>query len=92
VGALLMGFAVSYAMLMAGRFVAGVGVGYAIMITPVYTTEISPAASRDLLTSFPDFFINLGILLGYLSNYAFARGGRGTPSRHQGGGRHPEGP
>jgi MFS family permease len=73
VGALLMGFAVSYAMLMAGRFVAGVGVGYAIMIAPVYTAEISPAASRGLLTSFPDFFINLGILLGYLSNYAFAR-------------------
>ncbi|CAD6223350.1 unnamed protein product [Miscanthus lutarioriparius] len=73
VGALLMGFAVSYAMLMAGRFVAGVGVGYAIMIAPVYAAEISPAASRGLLTSFPDFFINLGILLGYLSNYAFAR-------------------
>ncbi|XP_025801293.1 putative polyol transporter 1 [Panicum hallii] len=73
VGAVLMGFAVSYAMLMAGRFVAGVGVGYAIMIAPVYTAEISPAASRGLLTSFPDFFINLGILLGYVSNYAFAR-------------------
>ncbi|KAF8669388.1 hypothetical protein HU200_051734 [Digitaria exilis] len=73
VGALLMGFAVNYAMLMAGRFVAGVGVGYAIMIAPVYTAEISPASSRGLLTSFPDFFINLGILLGYVSNYAFAR-------------------
>ena len=73
VGALLMGFAVSYAMLMAGRFVAGVGVGYAIVIAPVYTAEISPAASRGLLMSFPDFFINLGILLGYISNYAFAR-------------------
>jgi MFS family permease len=73
VGALLMGFAVNYAMLMAGRFVAGVGVGYAIMIAPVYTAEISPAASRGFLTSFPDFFINSGILLGYVSNYAFAR-------------------
>ncbi|KAJ1291612.1 hypothetical protein BS78_02G328600 [Paspalum vaginatum] len=72
-GALLMGFSVNYAMLMAGRFVAGVGVGYAIMIAPVYTAEISPAASRGFLTSFPDFFINLGILLGYVSNYAFAR-------------------
>ncbi|CAN6212136.1 unnamed protein product [Urochloa humidicola] len=71
-GALLMGFAVNYAMLMAGRFVAGVGVGYAIMIAPVYTAEISPASSRGFLTSFPDFFINLGILLGYVSNYAFA--------------------
>ncbi|KAI5012335.1 hypothetical protein ZWY2020_024469 [Hordeum vulgare] len=48
-GALLMGFASGYAMLMLGRFVAGIGVGYAIV------------------------FINLGILLGYVSNYAFAR-------------------
>ncbi|RLM87051.1 polyol transporter 5-like [Panicum miliaceum] len=73
VGALLMGFAVDYAMLMAGRFVAGVGVGYAIMIAPVYTAEIAPAASRGFLTSFPEVFINIGILLGYVSNYAFAR-------------------
>ncbi|RCV13724.1 hypothetical protein SEVIR_2G379900v4 [Setaria viridis] len=72
-GALLMGFAVNYAMLMAGRFVAGVGVGYAIMIAPVYTAEISPAAARGFLTSFPEVFINIGILLGYVSNYAFAR-------------------
>ena len=72
-GSLLMGFAVNYAMLMAGRFVAGVGVGYAIMIAPVYTAEISPAAVRGFLTSFPEVFINVGILLGYVSNFAFAR-------------------
>ncbi|KAF8669390.1 hypothetical protein HU200_051736 [Digitaria exilis] len=72
-GSLLMGFAVNYAMLMAGRFVAGVGVGYAIMIAPVYTAEISPASARGFLTSFPEVFINIGILLGYVSNYAFAR-------------------
>jgi hypothetical protein len=72
-GSLLMGFAVNYAMLMAGRFVAGVGVGYAIMIAPVYTAEISPAAVRGFLTSFPEVFINFGILLGYVSNFAFAR-------------------
>jgi sugar porter (SP) family MFS transporter len=73
VGSLLMGFAVNYGMLMAGRFVAGVGVGYGGMIAPVYTAEISPAASRGFLTTFPEVFINIGILLGYLSNFAFAR-------------------
>ncbi|CAD6217466.1 unnamed protein product [Miscanthus lutarioriparius] len=73
VGALLMGFADNYGMLMVGRFVAGVGVGYGGMIAPVYTAEISPAASRGFLTSFPEVFINIGILLGYLSNYAFSR-------------------
>ncbi|XP_066391105.1 polyol transporter 5-like [Miscanthus floridulus] len=71
-GAFLMGFAVNYGMLMFGRFVAGVGVGYALMIAPVYTAEVSPASARGFLTSFPEVFINFGILLGYVSNYAFS--------------------
>ncbi|KAL3841238.1 hypothetical protein ACJIZ3_025829 [Penstemon smallii] len=72
VGALLMGVATNYAYLMAGRFVAGIGVGYALMIAPVYAAEVSPASSRGFLTSFPEVFINAGVLLGYVSNYAFA--------------------
>ncbi|XP_020105058.1 polyol transporter 5-like [Ananas comosus] len=71
-GALLMALAPTYALLMLGRFVAGVGVGYALTIAPVYTAELSPASSRGFLTSFPEVFINSGILLGYVSSYAFA--------------------
>ncbi|KAM0886439.1 hypothetical protein ACQ4PT_029687 [Festuca glaucescens] len=70
-GALIMGLAPSYAVLMVGRFVAGVGVGYALMIAPVYTAEVAPTSARGLLTSFPEVFINTGVLLGYISNYAF---------------------
>ncbi|XP_043709870.1 putative polyol transporter 1 isoform X1 [Telopea speciosissima] len=73
IGALMMGFAINYAFLMAGRFVAGIGVGYALMIAPVYTAEVSPASCRGFLTSFPEVFINVGILLGYVSNFAFSR-------------------
>ncbi|XP_074573002.1 putative polyol transporter 2 [Curcuma longa] len=72
VGALLMGFATGYVFLMVGRFVAGIGVGYALMIAPVYTAEVAPASSRGFLTSFPEVFINIGILLGYVSNYTFS--------------------
>lgn len=54
VGALLMGFSPNYNFLMFGRFVAGVGIGYALMIAPVYTAEVSPASSRGFLTSFPE--------------------------------------
>ncbi|PRQ23631.1 putative major facilitator, sugar transporter, major facilitator superfamily [Rosa chinensis] len=72
-GALLMGFATNYSFLMFGRFVAGIGVGYALMIAPVYTAEVSPASSRGFLTSFPEVFINAGILLGYISNWAFSK-------------------
>ncbi|ONI05858.1 hypothetical protein PRUPE_5G027100 [Prunus persica] len=53
-GALLMGFATNFAFLMVGRFVAGIGVGYALMIAPVYNAEVSPASSRGALTSFPE--------------------------------------
>ncbi|KAH7848429.1 hypothetical protein Vadar_002664 [Vaccinium darrowii] len=72
VGALLMGLAPSYPFLMAGRVVAGIGVGYSLMIAPVYTAEISPAMTRGFLSSFPEVFINIGILLGYIFNYALS--------------------
>nr|CAD58709.1 polyol transporter [Plantago major]CAR82415.1 polyol transporter [Plantago major] len=72
-GAILMGFATNYAFLMVGRFVAGIGVGYALMIAPVYAAEVAPASCRGFLTSFPEVFINFGVLLGYVSNFAFAK-------------------
>ncbi|WOG82419.1 hypothetical protein DCAR_0101583 [Daucus carota subsp. sativus] len=72
-GAILMGLATNFVFLMVGRFVAGIGVGYAMMIAPVYTTEVAPASYRGFLTSFPEVFINSGVLLGYVSNYAFAK-------------------
>ncbi|MCD7466867.1 Polyol transporter 5 [Datura stramonium] len=73
VGALLMGFATNYAFVMFGRFVAGIGVGFALVIAPIYTVEVSPESSRGFLTSFPEVFINAGILLGYVSNFAFSK-------------------
>ncbi|XP_061372682.1 polyol transporter 5-like [Gastrolobium bilobum] len=72
-GAILMGFSPNYAFLMFARFIAGIGIGYALMIAPVYTAEVSPASSRGFLTSFPEVFINGGILLGYISNYGFSK-------------------
>uniref|UniRef100_A0A0D3HP97 Major facilitator superfamily (MFS) profile domain-containing protein n=1 Tax=Oryza barthii TaxID=65489 RepID=A0A0D3HP97_9ORYZ len=39
---------------------------------PVYAVEISPASSRGVLSSLPEIFINAGILLSYVSNYALA--------------------
>ncbi|KAM2008153.1 hypothetical protein ACFX1R_003997 [Malus domestica] len=71
-GAILMGLSTNYTFLMCGRFVAGLGVGYALTIAPVYAAEVSPASSRGFLTSFPEVFVNVGILLGYISNYAFS--------------------
>lgn len=71
-GAAIMTFAPSFQILMVGRLLAGVGIGFGVMIAPVYIAEISPTVARGALTSFPEIFINLGILLGYISNYAFS--------------------
>ncbi|KAL6286637.1 hypothetical protein ACE6H2_011027 [Prunus campanulata] len=71
-GAGVMVFAPSFEILMIGRLLAGIGIGFGVMIAPVYIAEISPTIARGSLTSFPEIFINLGILLGYVSNYAFS--------------------
>ncbi|MCD7453607.1 putative polyol transporter 6 [Datura stramonium] len=73
VGSVLMGYSPNYATLLVGRCVAGVGVGFALMIAPVYSAEISSPSSRGFLTSLPEIGISVGILLGYLSNYIFSR-------------------
>ncbi|KAI4299354.1 hypothetical protein L6164_032821 [Bauhinia variegata] len=71
-GGAVMALAPSFKVLMIGRLLCGVGIGFGVMIAPVYIAEISPAIARGSLTSFPEIFINLGILLGYISNYAFS--------------------
>ncbi|XP_006664062.2 polyol transporter 5-like [Oryza brachyantha] len=71
-GPLVMALAGGYAALMVGRFVAGIGVGYALVIAPVYAAEIAPASSRGLLSSLPEIFINGGVMLSYVSNLAFS--------------------
>ncbi|KAK7262842.1 hypothetical protein RJT34_30423 [Clitoria ternatea] len=69
VGAVLMGYGPNYAILMVGRCIGGLGVGFALMIAPVYSAEISSASSRGFLSSLPELCIGIGILLGYVSNY-----------------------
>lgn len=72
VGSATMGFAPDFSLLMVGRILAGIGVGFALMVAPVYTAEVSPASSRGSLVSLPEVFINFGILLGYIVSYSLA--------------------
>ncbi|TVU43084.1 hypothetical protein EJB05_09521, partial [Eragrostis curvula] len=71
-GALAMALGRSYAALMAALFVISLGCGFVRVVAPVYNAEISPASSRGVLSTLLDMFVNLGILLGYVSNYAFS--------------------
>lgn len=72
VGAGIMGVAPHFSLLMVGRLLEGIGVGFALMIAPVYTAEVAPASSRGSLVSLPEIFINIGILTGYTISYLFS--------------------
>nr|CAB3494882.1 unnamed protein product [Digitaria exilis] len=72
-GSALMGLAPNFGTLLAGRCVAGVGVGYALMIAPVYAAEISSTRIRGSVTSLPEICISFGILIGYVANYLLAK-------------------
>jgi MFS transporter, SP family, xylose:H+ symportor len=62
------------------RFIGGLGVGGASVVSPMYIAEISPAKLRGRLVALAQFNIVLGILLAYLSNYLIVHFGLGATS------------
>jgi sugar porter (SP) family MFS transporter len=55
--------------LIIARFIGGIAVGIASVISPLYIAEISPARIRGALVSLNQFTIVLGILLTYFTNW-----------------------
>jgi len=55
------------------RFIGGLGVGGASVVSPMYIAEISPAKVRGRLVAVTQFNIVLGILLAFFSNYLITR-------------------
>lgn len=51
------------------RFIGGLGVGGASVVSPMYIAEISPARMRGRLVALAQFNIVLGILLAFFSNF-----------------------
>lgn len=66
---LLTGWAGSFTMFVVARFIAGLSVGAASMLSPMYIAEVSPARTRGALVSFYQLSIVFGILISYLINY-----------------------
>ncbi|KAA8563669.1 hypothetical protein EYC84_011690 [Monilinia fructicola] len=52
-----------------GRLVAGLGVGAASMLTPLYVSENAPRAIRGALTGMYQLFIATGTMLSFWINY-----------------------
>ena len=54
------------------RFIGGIGVGGASVVSPLYTAEIAPPKRRGFLVALTQFNIVLGILLAYINNFIIA--------------------
>lgn len=62
----------------AARVIAGVAIGIASMLAPLYIAEAAPAAIRGRLVSMNQLAIVLGILVSYLAGWALAGLGEGS--------------
>ena len=73
VGPILSSLAPSIPVIALGRFISGVGAGAAIVVVPIYISEISPRESKGLFGALTQITINVGILasqvLGYFLSY-----------------------
>ncbi|KAL5697308.1 Sugar transport protein mst6 [Ranunculus cassubicifolius] len=69
VGAALNGAAVNVEMLIIGRILLGVGVGYANQSVPLYLSEMAPAKLRGALNIGFQMAITIGIFVANLVNY-----------------------
>ena len=69
VSALGSAFAWNWQILLAARFIGGLGIGGSSVLGPVYIAELAPAKLRGRLVGMFQINIVIGILLAYLSNY-----------------------
>ncbi|CAI9096979.1 OLC1v1033258C1 [Oldenlandia corymbosa var. corymbosa] len=72
-GALVNGAAMNVAMLIIGRLLLGVGIGYANQSVPVYLSEMAPPKIRGALNIGFQMAITIGILIANLVNYGTAQ-------------------
>lgn len=66
---LLSALAPNFAFLVGARMLGGVAFGSALVIAPLYITEISPSAHRGRLVSYQQLNIVIGFSASYFSNY-----------------------
>jgi SP family galactose:H+ symporter-like MFS transporter len=75
-GALVSALAPNESVLLGGRLVVGIGIGFSSVVAPLYISEVAPAASRGALVSLYQFAITVGILMAYVIDFVLA--GRGA--------------
>ncbi|NNM85016.1 MAG: sugar porter family MFS transporter [Phycisphaerales bacterium] len=71
-GAIGAALAPDVAWLICARIIAGVAIGIASFVAPLYISEIAPVAIRGKLVSINQVALTSGIVISYLVDYAFA--------------------
>lgn len=72
IGAGLLAAANTYLQLVVGRFVVGVGIGLASLVTPVYIAEAAPSNVRGTLVTLNTLFITVGQVIAGVVDGLFA--------------------
>jgi MFS transporter, SP family, galactose:H+ symporter len=75
VGAIISALAPTDGVLLLGRLVVGIGIGFSSVVAPLYISEVAPATIRGGLVSLYQFAITIGILAAYVVDYALSHGG-----------------
>jgi MFS transporter, SP family, xylose:H+ symportor len=75
ISSLAMAFSTTRELFIFARFVAGIGVGMASMLSPLYIAEVAPAKTRGRMVSINQLTIVVGILITNLVNYSLRNNG-----------------
>lgn len=70
VGSIIQTSSVSFGMLVAARFIGGIGVGMLAMVAPLYISEIAPPEIRGTLLVLQELSIVTGIVIAFYITYA----------------------
>lgn len=73
IGPILESLAPSIALLSFGRFFSGIGSGAALVVVPIYISEVAPPNEKGFFGSLTQIMVNVGILLAQVLGYFLSR-------------------
>jgi MFS transporter, SP family, galactose:H+ symporter len=75
IGAVLSAIAPSEEVLLVGRLIVGIAIGFCSVVAPLYISEVAPADVRGAMVSLYQFAITIGILAAYIVDLSLANAG-----------------
>lgn len=57
-----------------GRFLSGIGAGAAVVVVPLFISEVAPPGQKGLFGSFTQVMVNFGILIAQILGYFLSHG------------------